>query len=344
MYHNHIILSIFKLNSFVNFSALLYNIIVSEENKNIKTTKKSNKNKKLIIILVSVAVGVVLALTACLLAVFLSVPSDGGNVEIKAFDHQLFVKTDVKEDERTYRFKFESSFNCLEIDCDSNLLEITQYLLDDELRLGTTYDVSVCLVEPSGILSGKYGKKTTFTPSLRLKAPRISLNEEDNKTLTWQEIQYADSYNVCYYNGSDLEKITVSVNEFDITSIIGGEHQIFVTSNSSRDGLNESEKSNVIQAEVTHELKSFLSGTVNRQTKQVQIISSEKVTEIVLMDATNDIEYTIVDFETTKSADGYIITFEIGLIFTDENQIFTVKPKENRYNQFVGEAVRLGII
>lgn len=330
-------------NLFVNFFALLYNISV-EENKKIIDSKKSKKNKKLIITLISVAVGIVLALTACLLAVFLSVPSAGGEVEIKSFDHQIFVKTNVKEDERTYRFKFKNEFGSVEIDSDSNLLDITQKLLEDDLRLGSTYDVSVCLVEPSGILAGEYGKTATFTPSLMLKAPLVSLNEDDGKTLSWQPVEYADYYNVCYYNGSVLEKVAVVETEFDTTAIMGGNRQIFVTSNSNRIGLNESEKSNVINVSVVHELKSFLSGTVDGQTKQVSIISNENVNGIVLIDEKNSSEYRIIDFIKTKTDTGYIFSFNIGLIFTEDDQTFLVKPIANSSNTFAGEPIRLTLL
>lgn len=345
-YHTDIILSIlkFKLNSFVNFFALLYNRIVAEEEKKVKKTKKSKKNKKLIIILVSVAVGVVLALTACLLAVFLSKPSRGGEVEIKGYDHQVFVKTDVKEGERTYRFKFKNNSEVVEIDSDSNVLEITQKLLDDELHLGSTYDVSVCMVEPSGILAGDYGKVTTFTPTIKLKSPRVLLNEEDGKTISWAAVDYADYYNVCYYNGATLEKVTVSTTEFDTSTIMGGDRQIFVTSHSNKNGLLDSEHSNVIGVTVSHSMQAFLRGTVENKTKQVSIVSAEKVGGIVLTDVKNGCDYRIVNFSTTKGAAGYTISFNIGLIYTESDQTFLVKPMEDLYNSFAGEAIELRVI
>lgn len=345
-YHTDSILSILKikLNSFVNFFALLYNNNVTEENKNTKTVKKSKKNKKLKLILVLVAVGIVLALTACLLTVFLLKPSGGGEVMVFSYDHQVFVKTDVKEDQRTYRFKFETNGQVVEINSDSNVLEITQNLLDDEIHLGVAYDVSVCLVEPSGILAGEYGKAKAFTPSLRLKAPQVSLSSEDNKTLSWQAVNYADYYTVCYYDGSLLEKFVVSTTQFDVSLLMGGDREIFVTSHSNRTGIAESEKSNVIRIAVSHELKSFLSGIVNGQTKQVSIAAEENVNGIVLIDEKHSQEYRIVNFTKTKSATGYIFSFNIGLVYTEDDQTFLVKPLEDLYNTFTGEAIALSVI
>lgn len=330
-----------KLNSFVNFFTLLYNTDVEEKEKNTKKTKKSKKNKKSIIILILVTVGIVLALTACLLAVFLSIPKNGEEIQILSYDHQVFVKTDVKEKERTYRFKFECESDMVEIDSDSNVLDITQKLYDDELHLGTTYDVSVCLVEPAGILAGEYGKVKTFTPTLSLRAPEISLNAEDGKTLSWQAVEHADYYTVCYYNVSTLEKVTVSGTEFDITSLLGGERQIFVTSHSNRKGLNESEKSNAVEATIVHGLQNFVRATVDRQTKQVNIVSAENVGGIVLTDVKNGCDYRIVNFTSVKTTEGYAISFNIGLIFVEEDQTFLVRPLDDVYNIFTGEATEL---
>lgn len=330
-----------KLNSFVNFFDLLYNRVVTEEKKNTKTTKKSKKNKKLIIILVSVAVGVVLALTACLLAVFLSKPTSGGEVVVLSYDHQIFVKTDIKEEQRTYRFKFETTGQMVEIDSDSNVLEITEELLADQLHLGVTYDVSVCLVEPSGILAGEYGKAKAFTPSLSLRAPQISLSAEDGKTLSWQAVDYADYYTVCYYDGSTLEKFAVSDTQFDTSLLMGGDREVFVTSHSNKLGITESEKSNEIHTTILHELKGFSRGTVNKQTKQVSVVSEENVTGIILVDEKHSQEYRIVNFTKTKTVAGYTVSFNIGLIYTEDDQTFLVKPLDDLYNTFTGVPTEL---
>lgn len=339
---------IFKLNSFVNFFALLYNIVVKEKEKNTNkaenASKKPSKNRKLLMILIPVIVGVVLVLTACLLAVFLSKPGQAGEVEIKSYDRQVFVKTKVEEDQRTYRFKFTANGKSVVISSESNMLEITQALLDDKLHLGTTYDVQVCYVDPSGILAGDYGKATSFTPTLRLANPVITLSEEDGKTISWQSVEYADFYNVCYYDGSMLEKIKTTQTSFDLSAIKGGQRQVFVTSASNRTGLRESEKSNIVSLNVTHQMKAFTSGTVDKVTKRVSIISPESVDGIVLTDLLNNLEYNIVDFTTAKSADRYVITFSINLIYTTDEQTFSVKPLADEYNLFSGEAIELRVI
>lgn len=349
-YHSSIILSIliFKLNSFVNFFALLYNIVVKEKEKNTNkaenASKKPSKNRKLLMILIPVIVGVVLVLTACLLAVFLSKPGQAGEVEIKSYDRQVFVKTKVEEDQRTYRFKFTANGKSVVISSESNMLEITQDLLDDKLHLGTTYDVQVCYVDPSGILAGDYGKATSFTPTLRLANTSIALNDEDGKTISWQSVEYADFYNVCYYDGSMLEKIKTTQTSFDLSAIKGGQRQVFVTSVSNRMGLRESEKSNIVSLNVTHQMKAFTSGTVDKVTKRVSIISPESVDGIVLTDLLNNVEYNIVDFTVAKSADRYVITFSINLIYTTDDQTFSVKPLADAYNLFSGEAIELRVI
>ncbi len=339
---------IFKLNSFVNFFALLYNIVVKEKEKNTNkaenASKKPSKNRKLLMILIPVIVGVVLVLTACLLAVFLSKPGQAGEVEIKSYDRQVFVKTKVEEDQRTYRFKFTANGKSVVISSESNMLEITQALLDDKLHLGTTYDVQVCYVDPSGILAGDYGKATSFTPTLRLANPVITLSEEDGKTISWQSVEYADFYNVCYYDGSMLEKIKTTQTSFDLSAIKGGQRQVFVTSDSNRTGLRESEKSNIVSLNVTHQMKAFTSGTVDKVTKRVSIISPESVDGIVLTDLLNNLEYNIVDFTTAKSADRYVITFSINLIYTNDDQTFSVKPLADEHNLFSGEAIELRVI
>lgn len=349
-YHSSIILSIliFKLNSFVNFFALLYNIVVKEKKKNTNkaenTSKKPSKNRKLLAILIPVIVGVVLALTACLLAVFLSKPGQAGEVEIQSYDRQVFVKTKVEEDQRTYRFKFTANGESVVIGSESNVLEITQALLDDKLHLGTTYDVQVCYVDPSGILAGDYGKATSFTPVLRLANPVITLSEEDGKTISWESVECADFYNVCYYDGSVLEKIKTTQTSFDLSGIKGGQRQVFVISVSNRTGLRESEKSNVVSLNVTHQMKAFTSGTVDKVTKRVSIISPESVDGIVLTDLLNNLEYNIIDFTTAKSADRYVITFSINLIYTNDDQTFSVKPLADEYNLFSGAAIELRVI
>ena len=294
--------------------------------------------------MIPVIVGVVLALTACLLAVFLSKPGQAGEVEIQSYDRQVFVKTKVEEDQRTYRFKFTANGESVVIGSESNVLEITQALLDDKLHLGTTYDVQVCYVDPSGILAGDYGKATSFTPVLRLANPVITLSEEDGKTISWESVECADFYNVCYYDGSVLEKIKTTQTSFDLSGIKGGQRQVFVISVSNRTGLRESEKSNVVSLNVTHQMKAFTSGTVDKVTKRVSIISPESVDGIVLTDLLNNLEYNIIDFTTAKSADRYVITFSINLIYTNDDQTFSVKPLADEYNLFSGAAIELRVI
>ena len=141
-----------------------------------------------------------------------------------------------------------------------------------------------------------------------------------------------------------LEKIKTTQTSFDLSAIKGGQRQVFVTSASNRTGLRESEKSNIVSLNVRHQMKAFTSGTVDKVTKRVSIISPESVDGIVLTDLLNNLEYNIVDFTTAKSADRYVITFSINLIYTNDDQTFSVKPLADEHNLFSGEAIELRVI
>ena len=287
--------------------------------------------KKRNIILISVIAAVVVILTASLLLVFLLKPNPANAVEVIATDHQIFVKAAINEEERTYKFKFECDGQVEEIPSTSNILEITDYLWSGQLELGKLYKVSVCQIEPSGVLAGDYGQATSFIPTLKLQSTNV-IYDESTKIISWQEIKGADFYYVAYNDGLDVIKVRTDDTAFDTTLLKGGERNIFVTAASNNNYLLESNASNLINTVVIHNISEFTTAFIDVN-YTVNILSPERVSGIVLNDGKED--HVITSFTIAPFEEGYRITFSAKL-FAGEGKRLTVKPLADDFNIFNG--------
>ena len=294
----------------------------------------SVSKKKKIIITVSVLVCAAIIMLTSLLLVFLLKPDSAKGVIIEARDYQVFVKTDIVEENRTYRFKFTSNGESKEINSDSHVLEITDLLWNGELQLGKEYRVSVCLVEPSGILAGDYSNESVFTPSLKLKSPVISYNEQECK-ISWEAVQGADFYNVCYIDGTELVKEQTTELSFGLTKLKGGERNVFVTASSVSSYLKESDNSNFVNVTITHTLQAFSRATIDHE-HFVSIISPEKVDGIVVVTGSDNKRLVITEFETIKTVNGYELFFSADSFYKSGEAIY-VMPKADQFNIFLGQ-------
>ncbi len=236
--------------------------------------------KKKIIISVSVVSAVVLIVTAILLLVFLLKPKRANEVTINASDYQILVETQRAEGERTYRFKFVTAGQTKEISSDSHILDITPYLWDDTLHLGSEYQVSVCLVEKAGVLAGDYGKSTTFTPKIRLHSPGEIKYDAQANLISWDEVKGADGYEVRYIDKGETEKLPTTSTNMDLALIMGGERNIYVVAVSNRDGLLESDSS-TIHLTLDHEIAEITSAVINNQ-KYLVLKSKDKIKQVIL--------------------------------------------------------------
>lgn len=294
--------------------------------------------RKKIIISVSVLVSAAIILTACLLLVFLLKPKPAENVFVEAGDYQIFVKTVPSEENHSYRFKFSSSEGEIVIDSESHILDITEHLWNGKLKVGTSYRVSVCLVEPSGILAGNYSKETALTPSLKLKSPVLNFDEEESR-ISWQAVRGAEFYSIYYSTENGLVKETTTNLSFALTRIRGGERNIFVTAGSSNSFLIESDKSNTVKATVIHILPEFTSAYID-QDFVVHIVSPEQVAGVVLCDTSLNIDYKIEKFDVSRQGENYVLSFSAAGVYM-QGKAFTVRPLSDAWNIFNGKAITL---
>lgn len=303
---------------------MLYNISVSKRKK--------------IIISVSVLLSAAVILTACLLLVFLLKPKPAERVFVEAGDYQIFVKTDASEQNHSYRFKFAFGEEEFVVDSQSHILDVTEHVWNGKLKLGTSYRVSVCLVEPSGVLAGNYSRETVLTPRLKLKSPTVTFSEEDVR-ISWQAVRGADFYNIYYSTQNGLAQEKTASLSFDLSRIIGGKHNIFVTAGSANTFLKESDKSNTITATITHTLSEFTAAYID-QDYVVHITSPEKVPAIVLRDLQSGIDFTIEEFDVIKEGESFVISFSAAGVYS-QDKTFTVRPLGDAWNVFNGKATVL---
>lgn len=295
---------------------------------NISMTKK-----KKIITIVSISVSLVLVLTVCLLLVFLLKPQKANTVSVINTGQNIYVKSSVAEGEKTYRFKFVSGDEIREFDSSSHLFDITNLLWNGDLNFGDNYSVSVCYVDSSGILAGDYSESVNFVAQIKLASPEVSIDEQ-NLFLNWENIQGADFYFINYYDGNQFVKIKSYETSFELSTIKGGDRNIYVTSASEHEYFLESEKSNTLSVQVIHELLEFDSAFLNSENKTITIYANEFIDEILL--TVDGEQYKIYDFDIIQNDGEFEITFSISLIY-NSSATFKVSPAGDLYNVFNGE-------
>lgn len=320
-YHSNIILSILKikLNSFVNILFMLYNNIVS-------------KRKKIIITL-SVVIGAILILVASLLLVFLLKPDKGEQLRVDTINNRIYISAQ-QEDERTYVFKFANGDEVKTFDSASSQFDITELLWSGELSFGTSYEISYCLVEPSGILAGEFSEPILYTPVIRLDAPVVSFNEE-TFLISWETVRGAEFYNIYYYDGSDLIASQVEGTSFDLTQIKGGDRQVFVTSSSNQSFFYESELSNVISTTITHTLAPFDNAFID-ENYDLHIITIDNIDGVDVLVGEQKYFVSKNDFVITKTQTGYEIIFSAKSFYKPGQQI-KVMPHADEFNIYTSE-------
>lgn len=299
---------------------MLYNNIVSK-------TKK-------IIITSCVIGGAILILVACLLLVFLLKPNQGEALKVETVGNHIIVSAQ-PEEERTYRFRFANGDEVKTFDSTSSQFDITELLWNGELSFGASYQVSYCLIEPTGILAGEFSEEITYVPVMRLDAPVVSLDEQ-TFSLSWQAVRGADHYIIYYYDGENLIATQVEETNFDLTQIKGGERQVFVTSASNQAFFYESELSNVISATITHTLVEFDSAYID-ENYVLHIVTTEQPQGIDI--SVNGQQYYVGegDFDISATQTGYEITFSAALFYQPGADI-QVSPHPDLYNIFIGES------
>ena len=297
---------------------MLYNTIVSK-------TKK-------IIISCSVIGGAILILVACLLLVFLLKPKQGAELEAKTVGNHIYICTQ-PEQERTFKFKFVGDGVEKVFDSVSSQFDITELLWSGELSFGTEYQISYCLVEPTGILAGEFSEEISFVPTIRLDAPTITLDEQGS-TISWQEVRGAEYYVLYYNDGGNTISCKVEGTSFDVSQIKGGERQIYVTSSSDQTYFYESEMSNVISCTVEHQIAEFESAYIDEQLN-LHIIAAEIPPAITMFVGKTEYTVEMQQCQVVALPQGYEIEFSVKLVYGGGE--ITVCPKGDDFNIFSGE-------
>lgn len=286
--------------------------------------------KKIIIISVSVSVLALMILSVCLFLVFYFKPKPAGNVEAIISAHNIVVKAETADEDRTYKFKFSSDDGELIVDSNSHIKDVTHLFWQGKLKLGKEYSLSVAYVEKTGILAGKYGEPVKFTATLKLDNPQLVL---EGNMLSWQPVQGADGYLLYYNDGKDLIEIQAN-SPFDISQIKGGERQIYVIATSSNEYLTDSDKSQTVSATVYHPISKIAFAYI-AWNRKVTIRMNEKVDAFVVK--VGEKEYSILteNMEVVFNDNGYTYNFDATFIFTGEEM--TISPMTDEYNSYAYE-------
>lgn len=300
------------------------------------TMSKINKKQKIIIISV---VSALLVITAIILflCLFVFKPKSAPSVEVILAGEQVFVKVDESEKDYAYRFRFQENNNEVCYDSSTSVLNITEELWQENLKIGVQYNISVCYIDSGGVLCGDYSQPIEYTFNIKLSSPVLSLNEN---ILSWEEVRGADYYNVSYYFIDRTFNISTSTLQFDLTTIPGGKYNVNVTSCSNKENFQQSQESQ-ITVELNHNLMPFLSATINPQTFILTVDGNEYIPAIRLTDDVGN-SYLLKDFSIEKSSNGWRYRIDVKAIYVS-GRIYYVSPEPFEFNSYQGQTTKVSL-
>ncbi len=288
-----------------------------------------NKILKIIISCVLVIVAIGGLATAFLLNYNPYVPDV---VEITENDDQVQILAKANSSYKGYRFVFSIEKEEKVVESENNIITLAQ-CLENGVELGQTYKVKFCYLAMAKGNNSQYSKEITWRAEIGLKAPVITLNENDN-SLTWTAVDNADFYTICYNQGT-LKSTDVTECKFSLSQIPVGERSFYVVAKSNKDYIRSSKASNVIEKTFVRQMQGFSSVNFNKESKILTLKTSEDLKEIVVFVNANG--YTCYKFSKNVLADDvkeYVI--DISLIYEDDATVGAKPVSIDRYNVYEG--------
>lgn len=238
--------------------------------------------------------------------------------------------------EHGFTFRFRNNHKDIKVQSDLGLLEYNQKLEDLGVDLGEEFNVSVC---KNGEVEGgnsQYSKEEKWLAKKFLAQPAVSIQ---NQTLVWDKIENADYYDVCYNLDGKEIKYTVSTNECRLDLLQGGIYNIYVTASSNSDFYLTRASDILKSVTVVHEILPFKAVYFSEGTKNLMVYSHEKLSAIEVClgySQTAYKTYTIVDINCVESGDLYLITCNLGFIYSDQTRVGALPKITDEYHKFTG--------
>lgn len=287
-----------------------------------------SKKKKNILVIVFIVLGV-LAIGGIASVFILNYNTFLPSVPFIVNDgNSTIITTKANENYKGYRFKFSAQDETqIIIESESNILT-EKDLKNSELKVGGTYDVSVCYVANDEKENTDYSDSASWTYVKYLNAPVISHNE-DEKVISWQAIEGAEKYCIFYREG-DLDKSIDSTDTyFNYNNIVAGESEMYVVAISSKSGYKNSTSSNIVTFINKLKLATPESVTLSTSDYKLTVKSAEELSHIKIY---VDGEISIAKLSNPIQQGGkFVYTVEIRTIYRDFAQIGVSAYSPNQY-------------
>lgn len=297
-------------------------------------SKTTQKRSKLIIILVSVMLGLI-GIGAIAVSFVLNYNTYAPTTPVVLDDGQNFyVSTALNDNYKGYRFKFvDKNDKEIIIDSKENQLSVQQ-LLENDIKLGQRYQISVCYLAENVGNNSKYSKSTLWLCQSYLEMP-IATFDQTTYCLNWQKIEGADYYRV-YVSGED-DYFETTETTYSLHLLEGGDKTVNVVAFSENKNYLTSNKSNTVQIKLVRYLQPFDSIEFNSESKIITAKSSVKYPKIKIYLDQAPFECTIFDIE--KVEDEYVYKIDITTIYKNETSIGISPCDIDEYNLFQGAVV-----
>ena len=293
---------------------------------------RMSKKQKIFLIVMSVALSL-FAVSGFSLAFFMNYNTFAPQTPIILDDGEnVFITTSQNDNYDKYRFVFERDETKIVIDSKSNALSMEQILAND-VRVGSTYQVSACYVGEDDINS-EYSKPLSWLCQTYLSAPEIQI--QDNK-IVWDDIIGAEEYRIYVKQGEKLYLDTTSACEYEYSHLAGGQTEVYVVAHSSRLGYKDSRQSGTASFNHIYKLKEFERATFDKSSKVITLTAKEEVKLVRVI--CNGVSHIVKPVRI--SDDEFVYTISLKTIYQVGYSVGIAPFAEDEYSTFDGDILYL---
>ncbi len=297
--------------------------------------EKAKRSKKIILIFVAIVLAAV-AIAGLAVTFIFNYNAFSPEKPIVVDDGEnIMITMSLNDNYDGYRFIFKNGKEEFIIDSEKNYLTSKEIVekskegKDKGVEIGKNYKVSVCYLSTNVGNNSELSDEIDWLCAIYLSSPEVSVKEG---SLTWQTVEYADSYRIYYGDKyKDVDKTQTSLN---LQELGGGEKTISVVAKSNAEGYKTSAASKQISLKIIYNLEPFTSIDFDKDSCIITAACTREYDKIIV--AIGSIEYEVKEFKVTK--DGDIFTYQINIKakYNGESQI-GIKPADiDEYNIYSG--------
>ena len=294
------------------------------------------KDKKWIKILLAVLLGTITVVSIVLMCVLNLKDSSPDEVKISVENGHVTFSTTQASKGYGYTFKFKEGGTEYYIKSDQNLLEYDESVISVGVEVGKTYMVSVAV---NGELEGGnsfYSKEVEWKAVKYLAAPQVKI---ENGILTWDKINDAEFYEICYSHKDEILKVRTTETTYALDKLTGGLSEIFVFAGSSNENYLTSISSNKLKdVTIVHEILPIITMNFTKSTATLTITVQDLFNCFKLY--LGEKAYTITQFEVS----GRRITCNIDYVYNGETKIGVRPLPSDIYNKYTGKVTYIDVI